>query len=288
MLYKNPKDWANAPHRRVALFGMSGLGKTHIANMLRGTGNWFHYSVDFRIGTRYMGEHIVDNFKHHAMQDLFLRDLLLSDSIYIASNISFSNLAPLSTYLGKPGDVARGGISFDTYVERQRQHRAAETAATIDAALFSRKAIDIYGYNHFIADCSGSLCEVVDPADAQDKVLCALSATALPVWIRGTDEHLDQLVERFTRAPKPMYYTEEFLRQKWAEFLALHGTTSDQVDPDAFIAWGFRQLMDYRLPRYEAMAQNWGVTIEATEAAALRDAQDFEQLIGAALARKNT
>ena len=286
MIYTSRNTWAEAPHRRVALFGMSGLGKTHIANMLRDTGDWFHYSVDFRIGTRYMGEHIVDNFKHHAMLDPFLRDLLLSDSIYIASNISFNNLAPLSTYLGKPGDPARGGISFDTYVERQRQHREAEIAASIDTALFARKAADIYGYSHFVADCSGSLCEVVDPANPADPVLVAISNTALPVWIRGTDAHLEQLVQRFTRAPKPMYYTESFLREKWAEFMAINEVGPDQVDPDAFIAWGFRQLMEYRLPRYAAMADNWGVTIEAAEAAALRDAQDFDQLIGDAIARK--
>ena len=79
------------------LFGMSGLGKTHISSLLRNSGNWFHYSVDYRIGTRYMGEYIADSFKRIAMQTPELRDLLLSDSIYIASNITFDNLTPLST-----------------------------------------------------------------------------------------------------------------------------------------------------------------------------------------------
>ena len=54
MIYETPEDWLAARHRRVALFGMSGLGKTRIAAMLREEGDWFHYSVDFRIGTRYM------------------------------------------------------------------------------------------------------------------------------------------------------------------------------------------------------------------------------------------
>lgn len=286
MIYANETAWADAPRRRVALFGMSGLGKTHIATMLRATGDWFHYSVDFRIGTRYMGEHIVDNFKHHAMQDAFLRELLMSDSIYIASNISFNNLAPLSTYLGKPGDTARGGIDLETYIARQRQHRSAEIAATIDAGLFARKAADIYSYAHFIADCSGSLCEVVNPDDAADPVLTALSQTALPVWIRGTETLVDELVKRFSAAPKPMYYNEAFLREKWAEYCKAREVAPDAVDPDDFIRWGFRQLLEHRLPIYAKMAQNWGVTIEAAEAAALRDAQDFDTLIGAAIARK--
>ncbi|MEN8895388.1 MAG: hypothetical protein ABF248_04775 [Yoonia sp.] len=29
--------------------------------MLRAQGDWFHYSIDDRIGTRYVGERIVDN-----------------------------------------------------------------------------------------------------------------------------------------------------------------------------------------------------------------------------------
>ena len=106
-------EWLASDRKHVLLFGMSGLGKTHVSNLLRGSGTWFHYSIDYRIGTRYMGDHIVDNFKREAMRNPFLRDLLLSDSIYIASNITFSNLAPLSTYLGKPGDPAKGGLPFE-------------------------------------------------------------------------------------------------------------------------------------------------------------------------------
>ena len=57
MLYTKPEDWKNAKSaKRVLLFGMSGLGKTYISNMLRAHGDWFHYSIDYRIGTRYMGE----------------------------------------------------------------------------------------------------------------------------------------------------------------------------------------------------------------------------------------
>ncbi|MGR3756254.1 MAG: ATPase, partial [Tranquillimonas sp.] len=63
MIYATAEDWLRSPARRVCLFGMSGLGKTHLSNMLRAEGGWFHYSIEYRIGTRYMGEHIVDNFK---------------------------------------------------------------------------------------------------------------------------------------------------------------------------------------------------------------------------------
>ena len=80
MLYTSADDWRAAPRKKVLFFGMSGLGKTHVSNILRGGGDWFHYSIDYRIGTRYMGEYITDNAKAEAMKVPFLRDLLLSDS----------------------------------------------------------------------------------------------------------------------------------------------------------------------------------------------------------------
>ena len=112
MLYPNGSAFRTAAQKRVLLFGMSGLGKTYLSNMLRDAGDWFHYSVDYRIGTRYMGEYIADNFKREAMKVPLLRELLMTDSVYIASNITFNNLAPLSTYLGKPGNPDKGGVPF--------------------------------------------------------------------------------------------------------------------------------------------------------------------------------
>ena len=78
MIYRTAAEWRAADRRRVLVFGMSGLGKTHLANMLRAAGGWFHYSVDYRIGTRYMGELISDNFKREAMKVPLLRELSAS------------------------------------------------------------------------------------------------------------------------------------------------------------------------------------------------------------------
>jgi hypothetical protein len=283
MIYRHADDWRSAAHRRVALFGMSGLGKTRLAAMLREQAAWFHYSVDFRIGTRYMGEHIVDNFKREAMRNPFLRDLLRGDSIYIASNITFHNLAPLSTYLGKPGDPEKGGIPFAEYLARQRQHRAAEIAATRDTLLFIEKARDIYGYDHFVADTSGSLCEVVDPEDPADPVLADLAAATLMVWIEGTEADTEALAQRFDRAPKPMYYPEDFLVAFWEEYRAERGLAEAAVDPDDFIRQGFRRLIAHRLPRYRAIAARWGVRVSAADVAKVCNPADFENLIAGAL-----
>ena len=285
MIYQTAEEYLQAPQKAVALFGMSGLGKTRIAALLRAEAEWFHYSVDFRIGTRYMGEHIVDNFKREAMRNPFLRQLLRSDSIYIASNISFQNLEPLSTYLGKPGDPEKGGIPFDDYVTRQRQHRTAEIAALLDTPTFIEKARDIYGYAHFLCDTGGSICEVVDPDDADDPVLSVLHRNLLLVQIEGTQALEEELVRRFRANPKPMYYPEELLRESWHKYRAERGLAEHEVDPDDFIAWGFRRLLAYRVPRYAAIARNWGISITAAEAEGVRTAEDFDRLIAGALER---
>ena len=59
-----------------------------------------------------MGDYITDSIKRKVAA-LSVK-LLLSDSIYLASNITFENLAPLS-YMGKPGNEANGGIPFQNY-----------------------------------------------------------------------------------------------------------------------------------------------------------------------------
>ena len=263
MIYSTASDWNAAAHKNVALLGMSGLGKTFLSDMLHSGGEWYHYSVDYRIGTHYMDDYFGN-----------------------AQDITFENLEPLSTYLGKPGNPDKGGIPFEEYVKRQQQHHAAEIAALKDAALFVNKAQNTLGYGHFICDTSGSICEVVDPNDPHDPTLTALSEAVLPVWIRGNASHTEELVRRFSTAPKPMYYDEEFLRSKWAQYLSERGVTESNVDPDEFILWGYRELLDHRLPLYAAIAQNWGVTIEADEVTQIRNANDFTALIAKAIDRK--
>ena len=285
MIYHSAQDWQAADRKRVLLFGMSGLGKTHLANLLRDQDQWFHYSIDYRIGTRYMGEFIADNFKREAMKVPLLRELLMTDSVYIASNITFNNLAPLSTYLGKPGDPARGGVPFDEYLRRQAQHREAEISALLDTPRFVQRALDLYGYQNFVCDSGGSICEVVDPENPADPVMTTLADTMLLVWIKGSDAHRAELIRRFDRAPKPIYYQPDFLKVVWAEYLAQENLPEDRVNPDAFLRFAYARLLDHRQPRYAAMAR-WGVTVTADEVAEVRDAATFTTLVSRALERR--
>ena len=286
LIYPSADAFLSAQNKRIALIAMSGLGKTYTANRLRDAGNWYHFSVDYRIGTRYMGEHIVDNFKREAMANPFLRDLLLDDALYIASNITFDNLAPLSTYLGKPGNPAKGGIAFAEYMKRQAQHRDGEIAATIDAVSFLEKAQEIYGYDHFICDTSGSVCEVVDPKNAADPVLTALSQNMLIVWIEGSDAHIDTLCARFDKAPKPMYARPDAMTARWRAYLDETGLPEAGVDPDAFIRWSYRHIIEDRVPLYRAIADGWGVTVPADALIAAEGESGIIDAIATAISQK--
>ncbi len=286
MLFSSVDEFVKAPRRAVTVFGMAGVGKTRLSNMLRAN-HWFHYSADYRIGTRYMGEFIVDNFKREAMKVPFLAQLLRTDSIYISSNITFDNLDPLSTYLGTPGNVDHGGLPLAEYQRRQEQHRVAEIAALCDVPYFIDRAKDLYGYDDFIADTGGSLIEVVDPSDPEDPVIKTLAAHTALIFIRGTGKDATELVRRFKKSPKPMYYRPEFLVEKWAEYKLINGILNDDdVDPAGFGAWGFEALLHDRLPRYEALADNFGYVVEASDLATARDGDEFVDLIAAAIEKR--
>lgn len=283
MLFKSVDDFIKAPRHAVTVFGMAGVGKTRLSDLLRRNA-WFHYSADYRIGTRYMGEAIVDNFKAEAMKVPFLRNLLRSDSIRIESNISFSNLDPLSTYLGTPGNPKKGGLTLKEYQRRQEQHRVAEIAALLDVPHFIERAGELYGYQNFIADTGGSLIEVIDHNNAEDPVVRTLREHTVLLYIRGTEKDAAELIRRFRHSPKPMYYRPEFLVQKWAEYKSLNAITDDDaVDPAGFGAWGFEALLHDRLPRYQALADNFGYTVEAEDLATVRDGDEFLDLVANAI-----
>ncbi|HWP01502.1 MAG TPA: ATPase [Methylococcus sp.] len=278
-MHMTPREFLHWDRRRITLLGMSGVGKTTLANKLPKK-EWFHYSGDYRIGTKYLEEPILDNIKRQAMDVPFLRELLLSDSIYICSNITVDNLAPISSFLGKLGDPARGGLPLAEFKRRQGLHRQAEIAAMRDVPEFIDKAWDIYGYRHFVNDAGGSVCELDDP-----ETLEILAKHTLILYIRTTPELEQTLVERAARDPKPLYYREAFLDQHLPMFLAEKGYASvEEIPPDEFVTWVFPHLFQSRLPRYQAIADRYGYTVDANTVAAVRDEADFIELVASALA----
>ena len=264
--------------KAITLLGMSGVGKTTLSNKLPKT-SWFHYSGDYRIGTKYLSEPIVDNVKRAAMQVPFLRGLLCSDSIYIRSNITVHNLEPLSTFLGKVGDPSKGGLACEEFLARQRLHHDAEVAAMRDVVDFVEKAHDIYGYDHFVNDAGGSVCDLDDPETVE-----LLAAHTMIVYIRADQGMEQELIRRQKTHPKPLYYEETFFRRSLALYLETESLDSpDDIDPDRFVRWIFPRLVERRRPLYEGIASAYGYTVTAADAETVRDERDFIDLAARAI-----
>ncbi len=276
----NVEEFRSWEHKSITLLGMSGVGKTSLSNILM-RGNWFHYSGDYRIGTRYLDEPILDNIKQQMMQVPFLRDLLRSDSIYINNNITVHNLQPVSSFLGKLGDPQQGGLGLKEFKRRQDLHRQAEIAAMKDVPEFIRKARAIYGYKHFINDAGGSICEL-DDAEVTD----VLNRHTLILYIKASEKDEQELIRRAQSDPKPLYYREAFLdeqlgiyqQEKGLEYVAM-------IDPDDFVRWVFPRLFRARVPRYEQIANEYGYTITTEELAGVRNEKGFLSLVEKAVSR---
>lgn len=281
-MFMTRDEFRTWPRRAITLLGMSGVGKTTLAYKLPRS-NWFHYSGDYRIGTKYLEEPFLDNVKEEAMKVPFLRDLLRSDSIYISSNITVHNLEPISTFLGKVGAIERGGLLLAEFQRRQRLHREAELAAMKDVAAFIGKAHDIYGYDHFLNDAGGSICEIDDAS-----MLDVLVKHTLILYLRAGDDMEQELIRRAIEKPKPLYYRDDFLVEKLAAYLAETGCNSvGEIDPDGFVKWIFPHLVQHRRPRYTAIAERYGYTVNARDISTLRDEADFLDLVSAAISSRN-
>ena len=272
------KRW---PNKRITVLGMSGVGKTRLANILR-CAHWFHYSVDYRIGTRYLDEPILDDIKRQAMQVPFLRDLLRSDSIYIRNNISVDHLKPLSAFLGKLGNPELGGLSLPEFKRRQHLHHAAEMAAMRDVPEFIHRAHDLYGYDHFVNDASGSACELDDPT-----VMELLAEHTLILYIQASEQNEVELIRRAESNPKPLYYRAAFLDEyltRYMEEQALDYVA--MIEPDAFVRWVFPHLFEARTPRYQEIASDFGYSVSTNDLAGVTDEQSFVELVESVVARQ--
>ncbi len=268
-------------HKRITLLGMSGIGKTYISKLLRDTREWFHYSGDYRIGTRYLDEAILDNIKKRMMYDDFLHHLLMSDAIYVNHNIAFDNLTPIASFLGKIGNPESGALPFDEFNRRQILHKNAETNAMLDVEKFIDKALHIYRYAHFVNDAGGSICEL------DQSSIATLAKHTLIIYLKTNASSEKLIIQRARKNPKPLYYEPTFLRTQLKEYLAKKCLTYIAcIEPDDFARWVFVKLLYYRLPKYEKIAHQYGISIESEKLYQCQSADDFLTLINNALNAK--
>jgi len=262
---------------------MSGVGKSYLSGMLQGK-NWFHYSGDYRIGTRYLDEHILDMIKQQAMQVPFLKDLLRKDWIHIRNNIQIDDLGPVLSFVGKLGNPALGGVELEEFIKRQAIYRQAEVDAMLEVPDFIKKSQDIYGYPHFINDVGGSLCELEEPEVIETLIDCSLI-----LYIQVTNQAQQEiLVQRAQSSPKPLFYRAKFLQQHLQMYFDESGLEyAAEINPDEFARWVFPHLFHSRIPRYEAIALPHGYTVTSDEVAKVKNEEDFLTLIELAIARQS-
>jgi hypothetical protein len=272
------RAWEN---KTVTLVGMSGVGKSYLSAKLRGS-NWFHYSGDYRIGTRYLDEHIVDMIKHQAIKIPFLKELLRNDWIYIKNNIRVNDLGPVLSFVGKLGNPELGGVELGEFIERQAIYRQAEVDAMFDIPHFIEKAQEIYGYPHFVNDVGGSLCELDEPG-----VMDILVDNTLILYIQVTNEAQEKvLIERAVSDPKPLYYRPEFLEEHLQLYYQETGLEyAAQIDPDEFARWVFPRLFHSRLPRYDEIAK-LGYSVTSEEIDRVQNDADFLSMLEMAIERQ--
>jgi len=270
-------------HKKITLLGMSGVGKSYLSTKLRGA-NWFHYSGDYRIGTRYLDEHILDMIKQQTIQVPFLKELLRKDWIYFRNNIRINDLGPVLSFVGKLGNPELGGVELGNFIHRQSIYRQAEIDAMLDVPKFIQKAEDIYGYPHFINDVGGSICEIDEPGMIESLIDCTLM-----LYIEITDQVQENvLIQRAQSSPKPLYYRPQFLQEQLAIYFEEKGIQyAAQIDPDEFARWVFPRLFRSRIPRYDAIAQPHGYTVTSDEVARVENEDDFLQLLELAIERQN-
>ena len=240
--------------KRIALLGMSGLGKTFVSRNLYKNDNWSHYSVDYEIGKLlFKNEH----------QNLF-------------EGFDIDNLTNLSNFLGKPGSSSKGGIPFSEYVSRQQLHRDAETEATLKACSLVETSPNL---SHIVCDTSGSICELVNPSDKEDILLTSLSRNFLIICLEAPDSIYQVLIDRFLARPKPMYYEENFLNSLWQTFKIGSSSTDDKINPDDFMIFGFKALIERRKAIYDMIAKNWGIRLNFENLRNVKTAADLMEAV---------
>ncbi|MBE8190099.1 MAG: ATPase, partial [Candidatus Thioglobus sp.] len=135
--------------------------------------------------------------------------------------------------------------------------------------------------HNFINDAGGSLCELDD-----EKVYKTLADHSLILYIRASETNESALIERAQTHPKPLYFNADFLAKQLAIYLAENNLIyTAQIEPDAFVRWIFPHLLAYRKPKYQAIADKFGCTIDSENLYLCKNSKAVFDLISEAKCR---
>lgn len=228
----DPQEFLKSKHKSITLLGMSGVGKTYLSGLLEQWG-WARYSCDYEIGNRYLKDQLGGAMR------------------------TPDDMQALSNFIGKLGNPKLGGLDFETFKLRQRAYYDAECRAVSGVPDAIKRAHE-NGISNFVHDSTGSLCEIMD-----ESLLEALGRHTFFIYLKAGAEEERMVLERAQEVPKPLFFPPNQFEEWVREYLYEEGLDTDEaMEPDAFARWVFPKLFAARLPKYQGLADRYGITIE--------------------------
>lgn len=246
-------EFLQTKQKSITLIGMSGVGKTYLSGLLENWG-WARYSCDFEIGNKYLIEHLTGQMQ------------------------SPEDMAVLSAFIGKLGDPKFGGLPIEEFKKRQKAYYDAECSSIASISTAITNAHED-GFKNFVHDSTGSLCEIMD-----DDLLAELGRHTMFVYLQAGAEEEKLVLERARLHPKPLFFPPAKFDGWVKEYLDSEGlSASDQIVPDDFSRWVFPKLFKARLPKYQKLADLYGVTVSCRAFYDVTNEKGFIERIAKAL-----
>lgn len=240
------QQFIDQPQKSITLIGMSGAGKTHISCQLEEWG-WYNYSCDYVIGAEY-----------------------LRDELDNTQGLSAENIGALSVYLGQLGNPDLDGFDLALFKQRQKAYYDAEVKA-----LYAMGDTMTKMDQNFVHDSTGSLCEIED-----DAVLKQIGEQTMFVYLKTGQQEEQEVLKRAREYPKPLFFPTQFLTEKLDAYLSEQNLSGvDEIVPDDFSRWVFPLLFEARKPKYQRLADLYGITIASEEFKNLQSADEFVDII---------
>lgn len=182
--------------------------------------------------------------------------------------VSLQDISALSDFIGKIGEMP-----FDEFKRRQKLYYDAEVSALARVPHIARD------HEKLVVDSTGSICEILD-----EDVIARVGQASLFVYIQATQEEENAILQRARDYPKPLFYPPRQLEAWVHEYMQFCGIDhADHIPADDFARWVFPRLFDLRIPKYQHLAEQYGVTVSTRDLYQVKTEDDLLRLVAAAL-----